>query len=97
MDDPAMPRAAVWAHSELTLLGVTGQDASSTSGQDSHDSSNFVQYFASRETGERWIDARPGFALVGVDEAFEIGGGPGAPSFSSGRAIPRRGLSPRPG
>ena len=34
---------------------------------------NFVHYFASRETGERWIDARPGFAMVGVDEAVEIG------------------------
>lgn len=34
---------------------------------------NFVHYFASRETGERWIDGRPGFELVGIDEAFEIG------------------------
>lgn len=34
---------------------------------------NFVHYFASQTTGEKWIAGRPGFALVSPREAFEIG------------------------
>ncbi len=34
---------------------------------------SFVHYFASGETGERWIAGRRGLALVSPQEAFEIG------------------------
>ncbi|MDQ6876900.1 MAG: organomercurial lyase [Candidatus Dormibacteraeota bacterium] len=34
---------------------------------------NFVHFFASRESAERWAKGRNGIALLSVDDAFEVG------------------------
>jgi alkylmercury lyase len=56
------------------VVGIVGEDVTSccTAAGPGSDICTQMQFFASRDAGERWLDSHPGVAVVDLDSAREI-------------------------